>query len=44
MKGIIEEIKNYGTYFNKSRLILKKLNHINTSNYHNTNLLEKRTY
>ena len=45
-KGIIEETKKIAeSYFNKSRLILKKLNHINTSELlQYVNLLEKRTY
>ena len=45
-KGIIEETKKIAeSYFNKSRLILKKLNHINTSELSQyVNLLEERTY
>ena len=45
-KGIIEETKKIAkSYFNKSRLILKKLNHINTSELSQyVDLLEKRTY
>ena len=45
-KGIIEETKSIAeSYFNKSRMILKELNHINTSELsHYIDLLEKRTY